>query len=233
MKAIIRPLKLTDFQQPEDLLGLIKHERIRWLVSSIALDGARTPENPSPDWAIRAASEFWKCCQDFPRTKRAQAENYQVGFMFGVISRLPMPESLEAEPALLAVASPEHLTKLLHAEFAKAPVAEAADFYAGFSDGLRLGELSPRSPYVIYLIFAVVWPEMSELKNVTQIHEWLEKHLGTNMTGTRDRIAKICQKIRMPLADKGGRPKQKPRKALMSRFPRFARAIRVKNSSNE
>jgi hypothetical protein len=132
------------------------------------------PSDPRPDWAIRAASEFWKCCQDLTRTKRAQSENYQLGFMFGVISRLPMPESLQAEPALLAVASPEQLTNSLHAEFAKAPANDAADFYAGFSDGLKRGELSPRSPYVIYLVFAVAWPELSGLKNVTQLHVWLE-----------------------------------------------------------
>jgi hypothetical protein len=216
MTAAKPPLKLNDLQRPEDLLGLIKHERVRWLVSSIALGGARVDGNPSPEWAIRAATEFWKCCQDFPRTKRARSENYQIGFMFGVISRLPIPQSLEAEPALMAVASPEQLTKLVHAEFAKTPMAEAADFYEGFSDGLRRGELSPRLPYVIYLVFAVGWPEISGLKNVTQIHDWLEKHLGGNMTGSRDRIAKICQKIRLPLADKGGRPKQKPRTALRS-----------------
>lgn len=208
MKAAPEFIKLTDFQRPEDLLALIKHERVRWMVSSIALDGARAAGNPSPEWARRAATEFWKCCQDFPRTKRARSENYQMGFMFGLISHLPIPQALEAEPALLAVASPEQLTNLLHTEFAKAPMAEAADFYEGFSDGLRRGELSPRSPYLIYLVFALAWPEISGLKNITQIHDWLEQCLGGNMTGTRDRIAKICQKIRLPLADKGGRPKQ-------------------------
>ena len=100
----------------------------------------------------------------------------------------------------------------MHAELAKAPTAEAAGFYAGFSDGLKRGQLSPRSPFIIYAILAVAWPELSVLKNVTQIHEWFSSNLGANLTGTRDRIAKICQKIRMPLLDKGGRPTSKPRK---------------------
>jgi hypothetical protein len=206
-----QPFNLAHFQTPEDVLGLIKHERIRWLVTTIALDGAKLAGDPRPDWAIRAGAEFWKCCQDLPRTKQAQSENYRLGFMSGVISRLPMPKSLEAEPALLALASPENLTRLLHAEYAKAPSNDAADFYAGFSNGLKRGELSPRSPYAVYLCFAAAWPELSELKNVTQLHSWLEANLGPNMTGTRDRIAKICQKIRMPLSDKGGRPARKPR----------------------
>jgi len=212
MKDDSQPPNITDFQKPEDVLGLIKHERIRWLVATIALDGAKLPEDPRPDWAIRAAMEFWKCCQDFPRTKQAQSENYRIGFMFGVISRLPIPKSAkEAEPALLAVASPENLTPLIHSELAKAPAADAADFYGGFSDGLKRGDLSPRSPYVIYLIFAAAWPELSQLKNVTQLHAWLEKNLGPNLTGSWDRIAKICQKVRIPLTDRGGRPKRKHR----------------------
>jgi hypothetical protein len=216
MNIATQPLKLTDFRQPEDLLGLIKHERLRWFVATIALDGAKMPGDPRPDWAINAALEFWKCCQDFPKTKRAKSENYRIGFMVGLINRLPMPKSLEAEPALLAVASPGNLTSLLHSEFAKAPATDAADFYAGFSDGLNRGQLSPRSPYVIYLLFATAWPELSDLKNVTHLHAWLETNLGSNLTGSRDRIAKICQKVRMPLTDKGGRPKRKPRTAPTS-----------------
>jgi hypothetical protein len=210
------PISLSDFQKPEDILGLIKHERVRWLVYTIALGGAKIPGDPRPDWAARAASEFWRCCQDFPRTKGAQSENYQSGFMLGLIRRVPMPGSLEAEPALSAVASPEQLTNLAHAEIAKASADDAADFYAGLSDGLKRGKLSPRSPYLIYLVFAVAWPELSELKNVTQLYAWFETNLGSNMAGTRDRIAKICQKVRMPLTDKGGRPKQKPRNAPKS-----------------
>jgi hypothetical protein len=170
MNPAAQPFNLTDFHKPEDLLNLIKHERVRWLIATIALDGVRLPGDPRPDWAIHAA----------------------------LISRLPMPKSLEMEPALLAVASPENLTSLLHTEYAKAPASDAADFYAGFADGLKRGQLSPRSPYAIYLIFAAAWPELSKLKNVTELHAWIETNLGANMTGTRDRIAKICQKIRMP-----------------------------------
>ena len=216
MNPLSPPLNLSDFQKPEDIFNLIKHEGVRWLVSTIALGDAKISGDPRPDWAVRAASEFWKCCQDFPRSKRAQSKNYQIGFMIGLISRVPIPETLEAEPALLAVASPEILMKLLHVEFAKAPAADAAAFYAGFSDGLERGQLSPRAPFIIYLVFAVAWLDLSKQKNVTQLHAWLETKLGSNMTGSRDRIAKICQKVRMPLADKGGRPKQKPRNASKS-----------------
>ena len=118
----------------------------------------------------------------------------------------------DREPALSAALSPESVNALLHSEMAKAPLQEAADFYDGFAEGLRRGQFLPSGPFIIYMILAIVWPEISAMKNVTEIHRWFEMHIGSNLTGTRDRIAKICQKIRLRFPDKGGRPKGKPRK---------------------
>jgi hypothetical protein len=137
-------------------------------------------------------------------------ENYKLGYMWGFVSRLS-PKPLEIPPALAAILEPETIGALLHAEIAKASAPEASEFYAGLSDGLKRENFSPPAPYIIYLVLALAWPEVSVLKNMTQIHGWLEQHLGSNLTGSRDRIAKICQKIRLPLTDKGGRPKGKPR----------------------
>ncbi len=44
---------------PEGILGLIKHEQIRWLVSAIVLGDVKVPNDQRPDWAKSAAVEFW------------------------------------------------------------------------------------------------------------------------------------------------------------------------------
>ncbi len=186
------------------------------MLSTFALGDSKPANDPRPEWAIRAAVEFSKSWQVFPRTKQAQSENYRLGLMCGVVSRLPTPKGLAMEPAFCAAVSPEALALLLHAELAKAPACDAAEFYSGFADGLKQGDLSTRPRCVIYLILALVWPELSQLKNVTEIHSWFETNLGPNLTGTRDRVAKICQGIGLRPTDKGGRPKAKPRKAPRS-----------------
>lgn len=205
--------KLTDFQRPEELFDLIQNQRLRDLIAIIATDGKRLPGDNRPDWAARAAIEFWRCCQDFPKSKKAASENYRLGYFWARVTRL-CPDSMRLEPALAEILSPEDLSSMLHNEMAKAPPLDAADFYAGFADGLKREDFSPSPPFVIYLVFAVMWAEISTLKNLTAIHRFLEANLGSNLTGTRDRIAKICQKIRLPLTDKGGRPKGKPRKLV-------------------
>lgn len=207
--------KLTEFEKPEQILDLIQNEKLRNLIAIIASEGKRLPGDPRPEWAVRAAVQFWRCCQDFPKSKRAASENYRLGYSWGRINRLP-PESFTLEPMVAEVLSPEALNPMLHAEMAKTCPSEESDFYAGFSDGLKREGFSPSAPFVIYFAFAVMWAEISAMKNLAEIHRWLEANLGSNLTGTRDRIAKICQKIRLPLTDKGGRPKRKPRNRLVS-----------------
>jgi hypothetical protein len=204
------PGKLSDFESPEQILQLIQNERLRWLIATMAMEQATLPGDPRPPWAIRAAVEFWRCCQDIPNTKQAKSESYRFGLLVGMASRLPT-NSVKIEPGLLALINPRILTPLIHAEFANAPSSDAAQFYAGFSEGLKRQHFSPAGAYTVYLLFAIMWPEISGLKNINQIHKWFELNLGPNLTGTRDRIAKICQKLHLPLSDKGGRPRKKPR----------------------
>jgi hypothetical protein len=203
--------KFSDIETPEQILELIQNERLRWLIATIAMGEGNLPGDPRPMWSIRAAVEFWRCCQDLPKTKEAKSEIYQFGLLVGIASRLSH-NPVKMEPDLLALVNPETLLPLVHAEFAKAPASDAAEFYAGLSEGIKREHFSPASPYMIYFLFALMWPEIAALKNVNQIHNWLETNLGPNITGTRDRIAKICQRLRLPLMDKGGRPRRKPRK---------------------
>jgi len=204
-----QPHLLTVFEKPEDLLDLIRHERIRDLVAVVSLGQGR---DGRPDWAIRAAQEFGRTAIDYPKTRRSKSEAYRIGFQWGVISRA-RPRGLECEAAMGALLDSGQLDKLFHAELQNAPTAEAAEVYAGFSDGLKRGpDISPTGGCVIYAVMAIMWPEVAKLKNINSVHEWLQSVLGPNMTGSRDRVAKLLQNIRFPLSDKGGRPSKKPKK---------------------
>ena len=212
MKRKKTPKKLTDFQTPEELVAVIKSDRLRLVMSSVTT-GQKLPDDPRPDWAVRAAVEFSKSWQDFPKTRQGQSEQYQLGFSLGLMRSLPRPHGMELEPELCSlVSSPEGFTPQIHAEVANSPTEEASDFYAGLSEGLKQTSISPTPRCVTFLVLALLWPEFSKFKNVSELHTWLEQKLGENRTGSRDRTAKICWEIGLSFPDKGGRPSRKPRK---------------------
>jgi hypothetical protein len=211
MKPNKSPKKLTDFKTPEELVSIVKSDRLRLMLYTVA-SGQRFPGDPRPQWAIQAAIEFSKSWQDFPKTRLGQSEAYQLGFSLALMRSLPRPKGMELEPELCSLVSLEEIAPQIHAEAASAPMAEASDFYAGLSDGLKQTSISPTSRCVTFLMLALLWPELSQFKNVTDLHCWFEQNFGENRTGSRDRTAKICWEIGLRFPDRGGRPSRKPRK---------------------
>jgi hypothetical protein len=204
--------RITGFRKPEQILDLVENENVRDLISLIGMSQGVIASDGRPEWAIRAGGEFWRCCFSFSRAKRAKSENYRLGYLMGFAKGLS-PQVFANERALKALLTSGGLSRLIHSCMENAPVSEAADFYAGLSDALRRPtNFSPSSPFLVYLLLAIKWREASTFKNTAQVHAWLESVLGPNLTGQRDRIAKLCQKVRFPFTDKGGRPKGKPRK---------------------
>ena len=207
-------VRIADFRKPEQILDLVENENVRDLISLIGMSQGMIAADGRPEWAIRAGGEFWRCCFNFSKAKRAKSENYRIGYSLGFAKGLS-PQILENERGLNALLTSGGLSQLIHSCMENAPASEAADFYAGLSDGLRRPtDFSPSSPFPVYLLLAIRWREVSRFKNTAQIHAWLESVLGPNLTGQRDRIAKLCQKVRFPFTDKGGRPKGKPRKSI-------------------
>jgi len=210
-------LKITDLESPKLLLDLLPESGLRDLITGIMMGQGELESDSRPKWAIRSANEFYRCCFDFPRSKQAKSENYRLGFMFGLINHLAPKVSAPAQFApFLTVLDRGELSKLVHSSMDSTPAPEASDFYAGLADGLKRKELSPTGPFLIYLLLALAWREISSLKNTTEIHAWIEGIIGANLTETRERIGKICKKAGLPLSDKGGRPRGKPRKPSAS-----------------
>lgn len=221
MKSTQSILKISDIQKPEQFLELIGNPHVRDFVALVCMSRGVFASDGRPDWVIRAAGEFWRSCFDFSKTERSRSEAYELGIIWGFVRQLgPQLQETQlglGEQRLMAMLTSGELGQLMHSVMESAPILEAADFYGGLSEGLKRPiVISPSSPFLVYLLLAMMWREVSELKNTTQIHAWLEAILGANLTGSRDRIAKLLQKVRFPLTDKGGRPKGKPRKRLPS-----------------
>lgn len=213
------PAKISDFQKPEELLELIENEHLREFVALVGMSQGAFASDGRPEWVIRAAGEFWRSGFGFYQPKRARSEAFRLGSFWALVKQLgPQLQDMqlgEGEKRLISLLTSGELSQLIHSAMESAPIAEAAEFYAGLADGLKSPVVfSPSSPFLVYLLLAVMWRDASKLKNTAQIHEWLEKMLGSNLAGNRERLAKLLQKIRFPLADKGGRPKGKPRKPL-------------------
>lgn len=203
--------RIPDFEHPAQMLGLIQHDRLREIIRIMTAGQRLTESDGLPEWVIRAGAECWRGCISFPKSKRAMSENYRLGYMMGFLRRVS-PEDVGTEQAVLAVLRSSGVIQAVHAEMERAPLSDAADFYAGFSKALD--EPQPFSfgvRAVIHLLLIAGWRGVARLKNTAQVHVWLENLVGPNLTGNRDRVAKLLQKIRFPLTDKGGRPRQKPR----------------------
>src|ERR1035441_4040735 len=103
--------KLTDLREPKQILNLIQNQVIRDLISAIAMFDGTMPPDERPEWVIKAAGEFYRCCQETPRTKHAKSEAYRFGLMWGFASRAT-PQSMENEPALAALLNPAQLNQV-------------------------------------------------------------------------------------------------------------------------
>jgi hypothetical protein len=199
-------------ERPEQILELVENENVRDFVALVGMSQGVMATDDRPEWTIRAAGEFWRCCFGFPKSKLAISENYRLGYLMGIGKGID-PRVFDRERRLGALLTSSELLRLMHSFMESAPMSEAADFYAGLAAGLQKpAGFSPSSPFLVYLVLAIKWREVSAMKNTAQIHTWLEKVLGSNLTGQRDRVAKLLQKIGFPLTDKGGRPKGKLRK---------------------
>lgn len=205
------PLPIGNCQNSGDVLALIRNDNLRALISSIVADQRSGPEDDRPDWAIAAAREFWRTALDMPKTREAKSEAYRFGYLFALADRAT-PSLFGTETAVAAWLSSSDLMSQIHAAIRTDPPPVAAEFYAGFSAGLKRGLAISVGPWLIHIILAVAWREVAGFRNLAQLHSWLDQHLGSSLTGTRDRIAKLCQKIHLKFPDKGGRP-AKPRKA--------------------
>lgn len=203
-------------ERPEQILDLVQNPIVKEFIFLMAAGQGLVKADSHPEWVVCAARELWLTCFDFPKTRRAKSENYRMGFIAGITSRI-RPDWFAGEAGLAQLLGNGTLTQFFHAMVRDAPLADAVDFYAGFADGvLRSGNITPRSPCLVYAIMAIVWQQAAQCKNVRELHAWLSSILGQNLTGSSDRLAKLCQKIRFPFTDKGGRPKSKPRKPARS-----------------
>jgi hypothetical protein len=202
---------IEDLSSMGELLALAQVPKIRDFMSSFGMCQSYLDRDERPEWVIRAADDFFRTCLDFPKSKYSKTESYRLGYMLGMAAGLPR-KGMEHEPKLNAHLAPERIKELIPLCVADAQTHEMAEFCRGVADGTeRSQNFNPSSRCVVYLLLCMGWQEVSTLKNVGEIHAWLKSIIGTSLTGERDRIAKICQKIRLPLDDKGGRPK-KPRK---------------------
>lgn len=203
-------------EKPEQILELAQSPIVQEFMLLMAAANGLAKSDSHPDWVIRAARELWLTCFDFPRTRKAKSENYRMGYIAGVTSRIK-PDWFEGEAALGQLLGNGALTQFFHSIMRDEPLADAVDFYAGFAEGLpRSSGITPRSSCLVYSIVVIGWRQVSQFKNVRELHAWLCSILGPNLTGSTDRLAKLLRKIKFPLSDKGGRPKRKPRKPARS-----------------
>lgn len=164
-------------------------------------------------WAANAAKEIFEGIFGKLRPQGKDGEFYRLGFLVG-LSRKLMPEIFNVEKKLAAFFANSDLMDLAMKMIRNESDISIADFHRGYADGILEGkQITPSTTLPVYAVFVIKWQEMAELKNVSQVVTLLETYLPSNLVGSRDRIAKLCQRIRFPLTDKGGRPKLKPRKA--------------------
>ena len=203
-------------QSPEQIFDLIQNPQMKEFMTLVAASHGFVKNQSYPDWAMRAMQEFWRNCFDLPRTKQARSEMFRFGFLYGLINRTK-PELFGDEADLLKMFGSGVLEQLVHASMRQAPVIDASAFYAGYSEGiLRSESPSLSTPSLVYVIIGIGWRHAASCRNVREMQTWLDGILGRNLTGSRDRVAKLCQKIGFPFSDKGGRPKGKPRKHVGS-----------------
>lgn len=203
-------------QSPEQIFDLIQNPQMKEFMTLVAAGQGLVKNQSHPDWAMRAMQEFWRTCFDLPRTKQAKSEMFRLGFLYGLISRAK-PELFGDEADLLKMFGTGALEQFVHTIMRNAPADDASTFYAGYSVGiLRSESLSLSAPSLVYVIISIGWRHAASCRNVGEMQAWLDGILGRNLTGSRDRVAKLCQKIGFPLSDKGGRPKGKPRKRVGS-----------------
>ena len=129
-------VRITDLQKPEQILDLIENENVRDLISLIGMSQGMIATDGRPEWAIRAGGEFWRCCFNFSKAKRAKSENYRVGYLMGFAKGLS-PQIFANERGLKALLTSGGLSELIHSSMESAPASEAADFYAGLVGDFR------------------------------------------------------------------------------------------------
>jgi hypothetical protein len=197
-------------KKPEHIIKQIEDPICGELVTLIVAGMGIIKLDDRPEWAKRAAKEFWRCAVDLPKQKTAKSENYRLGFLLGMVKGHGKID-FGSEVKLEALNKDDRLIKFAQTKILDEPPADAADFHAGFADGLKRGDkISPANPWLIYLKIALHWRMVLEFKNVTGLHSWLDEILGANLAGSRVRIATICHRIGLRFPDKGGRPKLKP-----------------------
>jgi hypothetical protein len=208
----LKPTSVSGIKSQEQLIGMIQNSRVqKFLAASVGVES----DSDMPEWAERAAKEFGNSIQNLSQ-KRNVSEGYNLGFLFGIMSNLRPPDQQMEKPLLKFISSPE-LQSRIHADIREEPATEKAEFYDGFAEGLKADVVDCITGQMkILLLIGLLWDQSGCCNNVKELHEWLVGVLGANLTGSRDRIAKICQKIKFPLNDKGGRPKTKPRKGTAS-----------------
>jgi len=202
------PSELTALQQPEQILGLVDNDGVRGLLGLLAMGQGLLKIPDVPAWVVAAAREMFKGISPLKK----KSENYHLGYLLGLIQD-ETPQILKHEKRLARALAPDQLMALMP-RVVNELGAGAPEFLEGWAEGIRSkGDFSPSNRCKVYAVMLVKWREVAKKRNVSEVQLWLEQHFPSNQVGSRERIAKLLQKIRFPLSDRGGRPRAKPRKA--------------------
>jgi hypothetical protein len=94
------------------------------------------------------------------------------------------------------------------------PLPQVVEFFREFSFALsrtvdETGEMKGETTAsVVYLVVALFWPEIEKMRTVEQLHNWLQKLLGSGMAGSLSRTKAMCRHLGLKFAPRG-RPKNK------------------------